>query len=357
MKEEEILELISRQMSGDIDSTQLHRLRQWYDESESHRKAYKDYCVILKGTAIERDRHLFDSSMEESWRSVAESIAPRARQMRMYTLLRYAAVVTIAVILGWGAGWLHYSGDVVAADVVVEVPNGSKSCVTLPDGSVVWLNSGTRMTYDADFGNGERRVTLDGEGFFNVAKNKHVPFIVTAGTTSIKVLGTRFNMKAYLEDPCKRVTLIEGSVAVTVDGRQQIMTPNQQAVISGSKIMLKNVVAPNFCQWTATTVAPKKQKAYGNDGQQSEMTVPDKPACQSLIFDNEPLSQIVRDLGRTFNVEIQIGSDIADDVFYGDFRNGESLYHVLDVIAAGCNAEYKIDNGKIIMYKVKAKQK
>jgi len=348
MNDDNIFELVSRQLSGTISESELSLLRKWYEESEDNKKAYSDYCTILKGVAIERDRQLFTANMPAAWDSIKSRInAPRKRRYTTGKLLRYAAMVAIAVVIVWAANGMLPATTQTDSITAIEVPAGSKSCVTLPDGSQVWLNSGSTLTYGSDFGHGSRSVKLDGEGFFSVTKNKSVPFIVSSGNTSIRVIGTKFDMKAYAGDPCRRITLMEGSVQVTVGGLQQILKPNQQAVITGKNMQIREVVAENYREWTATAHEKATDTGNGGDSRLPTMVVPDAALRKSLIFDHEPLSQIVRDLGRTFNVEIHTDDNISDEVFYGDFRNDESLYHILDIISSTSNVEYTIDSGKV----------
>ncbi len=123
---------------------------------------------------------------------------------------------------------------------------GSKSKVELPDGSVVWLNAGSTLTYDKDFGKENRAVTLIGEGFFDVTKNKEKPFIISTESISIKVLGTVFNVKAYKEDKQTETSLIHGSIEVTIKNRPNdkiILSPSEKLIVENS--ILKNVQKEN----------------------------------------------------------------------------------------------------------------
>lgn len=99
-------------------------------------------------------------------------------------------------------------------EYVVEVPDGAKSKITFPDGSIVWLNAGSKVKYDSNFAKASRKVELTGEGYFEVSKNKELPFVVSTGKLSVKVLGTKFNLKSYEEDSELKVTLKEGAVKV-----------------------------------------------------------------------------------------------------------------------------------------------
>lgn len=116
---------------------------------------------------------------------------------------------------------------------------GSKSQVKLPDGSIVWLNGGSKLIYQKDFGKIIREVTLIGEGYFDVVKNKEVPFIINTKSIRIKVLGTVFNVKAYPEDKQTETSLITGRIEVTIKNRPDdkiILSPNEKLIVENELI-------------------------------------------------------------------------------------------------------------------------
>lgn len=356
MNQKDIIQLIQKQEDGSITTDATLRLKQWYEASADNRKIYKDYCVILKATRIEADKRLFESARHTAWsrllhRVHADNPMPHTRH-KAYTLLKYAAAIVCTLVLGGMLGLVFYSRSASSQGIVaIYAPAGSKSCVTLPDGTKVWLNSDSRITYDADFGKEERRVDIDGEGFFSVAKDRKRPFVVTSEGTSIKVLGTKFDIKAFRGDPCKRITLVEGSLSVSAHGILQMLKPNQQALVMNQGIRLREVKAREYSLWTKPAPLAHNPQAADYDRKLPTMIVPTTQSHTSLIFDNEPLSQIVKDLQRTFNVEIRLEANVKDEVFYGDLRNGENLYQILDIISLTADVKYRISQGKVIIYK------
>lgn len=356
MEEQDIIKLIRKQEEGSLTATEYQQLKKWYDESDEHHKAYKDYCVILKGLQIEADKQLFINDQEAAWERIKQRISPFTIESHPFLkkitpFLRYAAIIIFTLMIGGAIGHYLYQYHSNSNGIVsIYAPNGSKSLVTLPDGSQVWLNSGSSISYDADFGKQERHVTINGEGFFSVTKDKKHPFIVTSDGTSIKVLGTKFDMKAYKGDPCKRITLVEGSLCVSNKGEQKILSPNQQALVMKTGIHVRNVTAREYSSWT-NEKPEANESAMAHDKQLPSMVVPTQQSRTSLLFDNEPLSQIVKDLGRTFNVKITLEGNISNEVFYGDFRNGENLYQILDIISLAGDVKYKIQNGSVTIYK------
>ena len=117
----------------------------------------------------------------------------------------------------------------------------------LADGTRVWLNAESRLRYPVAFTGKERKVEMEGEVYFEVAKNKEKPFIVTVNGVDIRVLGTSFNVSAYQEEVV--ATLVEGKVQLKKGNEQVILSPNQQAIWSDDEFRVKQVDARNYVLW------------------------------------------------------------------------------------------------------------
>lgn len=132
----------------------------------------------------------------------------------------------------------------------ISTPNGGKYEVLLPDGSRVFLNAATTITFPTSFDRQkERKVTLSGEAYFEVAHDKSVPFKVEMNSQQIEVLGTHFNANNYEDEPSVRTTLLQGSVKVLTSGGQVILQPEQQALLINGKLNVKKVDAQSFIDW------------------------------------------------------------------------------------------------------------
>lgn len=160
----------------------------------------------------------------------------------------------------------------------ISTPRGKDYELVLSDGTVVLLNADSKITFPTRFTGNNRTVKLVGEAYFKVSKNKHRPFIVETGNLYTKVLGTEFNLKAYPHSDVN-VTLIKGSVAVNAEGKEVMLKPGENAEYSENKdIEVTTVDTEGYIQW--------------KDGY--------------FYFDNVPLIDVVRDLGRWYNVNIEI---------------------------------------------------
>ena len=125
----------------------------------------------------------------------------------------------------------------VAGWVTIQTPRGREQQLTLPDGTRLWLNAESSVRFMADFPGEERNLMLQGEAYFEVAKNKAKPFIVHAANTSIKVTGTQFNVMAYPEEPAIQTTLVEGGVEVNAASRRQLLRPGMQSRVAKNGTM------------------------------------------------------------------------------------------------------------------------
>ena len=249
------------------------------------------------------------------------------RGFSLSALWRYAAVVAIIIAVGCISYW---QGEVnvkdTFADISVEAPLGSKTKLYLPDGTLVWLNAGSRMTYSQGFGVDNRKVELEGEGYFEVKRNEKIPFFVKTKDLQLQVLGTKFNFRDYPEDHEVVVSLLEGKVGLNNllrEEKEAVLSPDERAVLNKANGLLtvESVTASNASQWT--------------DGY--------------LFFDEELLPDIAKELERSYNVKIHIANDSLKTFrFYGNFvRREQNIQEVLEALASTEKMQYKIEERNI----------
>lgn len=220
----------------------------------------------------------------------------------------------------------------MAADpskVVLELatPLGGIYQITLPDGTKVWLNAGSSLKYPMSFAKNERRVSLEGEAFFEVTKDSARPFKVLSKGQEIEVLGTAFNVNAYPDNTVIKTTLVNGKVKLSNDKRYSeaiYLLPGQQSTNSNNgKIQLANVDTAPFTAW-------KEGLFY---------------------FDETPLSDALQQIGRWYNVEVKYKGDVPQTHFYGRIKRSKPLRDVLDVLEeGGLRFELSKSDEKNILY-------
>lgn len=242
-----------------------------------------------------------------------------------FSWLKYAVAIFLIGLLSMNL-YLMFDEEEVRMNEI-EVPNGQRVSLVLSDGTRVWLNSRSKFTYPSVFAAKSRNVKLEGEGFFEVAHNKKIPFIVQSDLVFVRVLGTKFNMKAYLDEPSS-VTLSEGKVEVVTNDNthQMILKPNEQATYTKEAGFVKAQVlnAEVARSWTLGEAA----------------------------YINKRLDEITSDLERKFNVRIHIkDKSLASEIFTCRFKEGATIEQVLTLLKETRDLDYIIKGDQIQIYK------
>ncbi len=206
--------------------------------------------------------------------------------------------------------------------------NGSKTNLLLPDGSTVWLNAGSRLTYDSLYGSSLREVTLSGEGYFDVVKNAKKPFIIHTGKINIKVLGTAFNVKSYPGEKTIETSLIRGSIEVSFTAQPSkkiILKPNQKLVIDKTEAVPNNNAPAVVAQ---PLIRIQHLSKVGADS-----VIAETGWMQNrLYFNDMSFHELLKNLERKYGVSFQV-SDVSLDTihFTGSFQN-ETVSQALDAL-------------------------
>ncbi len=244
----------------------------------------------------------------------------------IYPILKYVAAILIIGLLGLNLYEMVQSSSTVGENTV-EVPKGQRASLMLSDGTKVWLNSQSKLIYPTQFSDRERNVRLEGEAFFDVAHKEHLPFVVHSPLLAIKVLGTKFNVKAYFDEKSV-VTLAEGKVEVETNDRKNKLTlkPNEQVSYSDSSglALEKNINTNTVKLWV------KGEGAFIQ--------------CR--------LDNIVRDLERKFDVEIVITDrSLSSEVFTCRFKDTATIEQVLHLLKETRRLDYSFEGEQIRIFK------
>lgn len=311
--------LIIDSLTGNISEESRLELDKWLTLSDYNRAYFIEIRKVWKSMEIIKESERFDDSL--AYQNFRKRIKPAKKSIR-YKVLLYAA----AAVLVFGFFSISYFSlysrleNKGIAEIVVE--NGSRSKAVLDDGTIIWLNAGSSIEIDKDFGKKERRIKLYGEAFLNVAKNKKIPFIVQTRAFDIKVHGTSFNVESYNESDNIKVALIEGAIEILPDKSASFMLkPNQMAIYNTA---LKS--ASIIDNENADAVAWRQNH---------------------LIFKDEKFEKIIGDLERKFNVTIINKTNLKNHFFTGDFVKDESLEQILKVMSLNGEFKYKIADRQV----------
>lgn len=230
---------------------------------------------------------------------------------------------------------------------------GSKSKVLLPDGSTVWLNSGSKLTYNKDFDKGFREVTLSGEGYFDVKRNPDVPFIIHTSSIDIKVLGTVFNVKAYPEDEKTETSLIHGSIEVTIKNRPKdkiILSPSEKLVVDNNISSDKVVTSKDGTKVAGvdfrTLMSVNKLNYIDEDSIVGET----EWVRNRLFIRDESFQEMAIKLERWYNVKIEITDDrLLEKRFSATFAK-ETIEQVLEALKMIVPFKHRYAENKIIIH-------
>lgn len=199
---------------------------------------------------------------------------------------------------------------------------GEQTQVRLPDGSLVWLNAASSLKYPSSFANlKDRRVELSGEAYFEITKDKKHPFLVQSRGQTVKVIGTRFNINSYLNEPATATTLLEGSIIFVSGDQSTRLIPGEQILASKEGITIKkNVNIDNIIDWQS----------------------------DDFNFDGIKLKAALRKLERWYNVEFILGDSISEEMEAGGWISRKNnLSAVLKLISKSHQVKFRLDQNKV----------
>ncbi|WP_257670389.1 FecR family protein [Parapedobacter tibetensis] len=226
----------------------------------------------------------------------------------------------------------------------ISTPKGGHYQITLPDGTNVWLNAASTLTYPVQFDGDKRMVELEGEAYFEVShqqstcskqpnrdENKrkadsrkltvNVPFIVKTKNQEVEVLGTQFNINAYPDENTTNTTLLEGSVKVVTRGESMLLTPGQQSKADGAGITIANIDVETAVDW--------------KNG--------------DFVFDGEDLKSIMRKVARWYDVEVVYKDDLPNDTYNAQISRNKNLSEVLQVLELSGGLITNIENNTLFI--------
>lgn len=377
MKEEKHWILLSKKIAGEATPEELEQLQELFN-SDPEWKAFlenlQEFWISAPVNAEDGQigneeayrKHinrlkLYVSDFNETYGISEGSTSSGQVRKPFYTRwFTYAAlasfivsVVAVYILNGTGNSNSEEKPSISSVNEIAISP-GSKSKIQLPDGSQVWINSGSKLTYSGMMKGNTREVTLDGEAYFDIVKDPAHPFIVHTSGIDIKVLGTAFNVKAYKIESTVEATLIHGSIEVTNRNRPDAPTimlkPREKLIFSNDAEMTGNN-AVNAA--SLSKVSTEKQSSIFITP--LKRNIADSLIAETawiynkLAFEDKPFEELALDMERWYNVKFVFKNKRVASVHLTGSFTTETIEQALEALQFLVNFKYTITGGSILI--------
>ena len=362
-------EAIVGYFEGKLTQSQADELLAWVGKDDENRQYFTRMGEIWHATSSLNEEAI---DRNDILRAIQEKITERGirrlpvkeLRVRLLTLYRIAATLLVLVTLGIISLLLFNkpkTPETNSSFVETTAPKGSRSLITLADGTTVWLNADTRLRYPVDYGTTNRNVYLDGEAYFKVVRNRKLPFRVYTSDITVTALGTAFNVKAYRDEGIIETTLEEGSIRIDPmkkgkdegTGKPVFLKPRQNAVFQKQEgnMAVSDQAQPGEKAKVTPDEKLKSLEVIVN-------TVPDTRLFTSWkdprwIFKNEKLGSLVPKLERRYDVNIVFVDKTLENYAFNGILLEESLEQVLAAIRLTAPIRYEINAKEVRLFEDK----
>jgi len=356
-------DLIYGYLRNELTSEETSRLISWLEQDKNNKQLFDEMSELWITTRAASPNPGFNA--REGFNNFRKKIKTTYNQKDnniktawLKTIVRYAAVILIA--FSASGALFYFIGRNSAAPAVqsinkLVVPLGSKAWFSLSDGTVVTLNAGSTLNVSQDYGVNNRIVRLDGEGYFNIAKDKNNPFVVQTPFLNIRALGTEFNIKAYSADRTIETTLVSGSLQIEPvkeinQGQITVLKPNQKLTFFKSDSSFTSGSEMKEKEETARSENIKKIRTVPVTRLVTENVNVDPVTSwkeNRWIFEQQSLSQIAIDLERKFDVQIIFDSERLKSYRFTATILAEPIEQVLMALSMAAPVTYKI-RGRVV---------
>jgi len=373
---EYIIEQIAGFLAGELSSDEAESLQKWVAASDGNRRYFEEMKIIWQSVGSVDTSVTFHTG--RAWQKVTEQqqptrvysnrqkvsmnlIPPKTARIIRRTLQTAA---TVAIIFLGGALTSYFMlkpaidraeelAVFTGSEYKVVVPRGSKSTISLPDGSIVTINAASKITYATDYGFSSREISLEGEAYFDVKTNPEKPFTVHTSHLDIQAFGTAFNVKAYLEDPTIVTTLERGELKVNSRNDHSLdilLNPKQNVVYYKNEPIASKQGNTSKQETTTNSIALSSPESdipavtVTNDVRISLYTSWKDP---EWLIESQTFGELAGSLERRYNIRIIFGSnDLKKYRFSGTIRN-ETIEQMLNALTITAPMKYTIEQGVV----------
>ena len=312
-------------VSGNISREDKEKVLSAIEKNKEDREVF--YKMKAAWAVLSSSKMLPDYDIEKSYTDLKAQMEGKEISFysRIKPALKYAAI--FIVLVGFTIFWYlnkhqQYGVGEELKYTSVVAEKGQISKIILPDSSIVWLNSGTTLSYNSGYSVNNRDLFLSGQAYLHVKKDQNNPLVVACSDLKVKVLGTKFDVSAYPGDDKINVVLESGSVELLQTGNNKfkyMLKPGEMAQYNArlKKVTIKNVETMDFTNWKV---------GY-------------------LIFKDTPMSDVIERLERKFDIEVAVkNQEVYKSIFNASFKD-ENLREILDYIEYSCPVKYKLRKG------------
>ncbi len=319
-------ELISKFLTGELTDAGLEQLKQWLEKDPENRKIFNQENELWHQAGAHIRPYTYNA--DQAWQKISSKLGFKEEErgnVVIFNKSRFSFMVAAASILFLAAigalGYLLFQGAGsqrgVRDQTIISSNVGEKSHIFLADSTEVFLNSKSILSFDGSYNKKGREISLSGEGFFNVRSNSTKPFVVHVDQLLVTATGTRFNVSAYADDPRIEATLEEGRIFVSLPPDMKIFLKEGEQLVydrKTKKAVLHTVSTRTYTAWKEN----------------------------ELRFVDAPLEEVMRKIGRNFNVDVVIeNQEILNLKFTATFTD-ESVDEILQMMKMVGPIDYKI---------------
>ena len=305
-------ELLMAYFKGEVSDEEAQQITEWIEAKIEHQRYYQQLCRLFEVS------YWIEDIPEQTEVAFPKKTKILPWKHYVISFMKVAAIFVLGFALHFFLNWQKTTHHELQHQI--HVPTGQHVEIMLADGSKVWLNSGSTLTFPSKFNGKKRMVELDGEGFFEVKSDKEHPFIVSTSKYQVKAVGTSFNIYDYQDSPQFEAALLNGKVEVTTNAKKSsvvILTPNQRAALCQGVLKVKPIENANNYLWR-----------------------------KGILYFNEPLLEVFDKLQEYYDIEFQIrNSSLTRKSPYctGKFRAKDGLEHIIRVLKETNHFDYQID--------------
>lgn len=315
----DIDQLIASRLLGTITSDDSQLLDVWVAEKVENQRYFSEQKRLWNLFEMHQKMQKIDE--RKAYQKISSQLFSR-KKIGLFTYVQRIAAILLLPVMIVSAIYIFSEKTDRKQHAMVyntaETPLGMRSSLTLPDGTKVWLNAGSKLSYPVNFSDKFRAVSLEGEAYFEVKEDKKWPFVVHSGNMNIVVTGTIFNCNAYPENEQIQTVLVEGQVTVMNESAtvSKVLQPNEMASFNNTNQEISQ-----------NKINPEKYIAWKNG---------------KLMFREDKMNLVVEKLERWYNVEFEIkDKEIVDYIYTATFVD-ESLDQVLKMLSLSAPIRYSV---------------